>query len=42
VFEGVAVQHRAYFRASQGQTEVSGFRGLHRIHAQTTRLIRRA
>ncbi len=34
VLEGVTVKHRAHLRAAQRQTEVAGFRGLHRVHAQ--------
>ena len=42
MFQGVAVKHRAHFRAAQRQAEVAGLRGLHGVHAKAARFIRRA
>jgi hypothetical protein len=39
--ERVAEEHRADFRASEGQTEVTGSAGVHRIHGKTAGLIGR-
>ncbi len=37
----VAKKNRADFRAAERKPKMSGLRGLHRVHAQTARLVRR-
>ena len=42
VFERVTVEDRAHLRAAQRKTEVTGFRSLHRVHAQPACFVCRA
>ena len=42
VFQGVGVEHRAHFGATERKTKMTRFRSLHGVHAQTACLVRRA
>src|SRR3982074_315435 len=42
MFESVAVKDGAHFGAAKRKSEVTGLRGLHRVHAEPARLVRGA